>query len=357
MKKIIEFIKNTRISSRVLLIVWLMFSVIASGFDPQEMKSTFPVFAVFFLFPAALNEFRKNQVFNSAHKKVKALTVPKKIIFIIAIFCLYGSLLLLASSSIVSEMVYGSIGYALISLLLFYFAFKQKHTKSADEPSLYTPYPAQNKPLHHAPTNSIPKINSHSSAVPLSEYALTIGKSNQKASEYSVTHNKERIVALREKWESGGKQKLSNWRNEKGFGIVHYDEDEDYLDDNLDYFDESDISFIDGMEGHTFEYYCADLLKKNNFVEVSVTRGSGDQGVDVLATKDGVKYAIQCKNYSTVLSNKPVQEVLAGKFFYNCHVAVVMTNSTFTPGAQELAKATGVLLWDRTVVQEMMGKK
>lgn len=124
-------------------------------------------------------------------------------------------------------------------------------------------------------------------------------------------------------------------------------------DENIDN-RKDDISCIDGMDGHKFEYFCADLLRKNGFSEVKVTPGSGDQGVDILAEKGGVKYAIQCKNYASPLSNTPVQEVNAGKVFYGCHVGVVMTNSTFTPGAVSLAKATGVLLWDRAVVQKMM---
>jgi ribosomal protein L7/L12 len=115
-----------------------------------------------------------------------------------------------------------------------------------------------------------------------------------------------------------------------------------------------DVSAVDGMDGHAFENYCAQLLRKVGFAEVSVTPGSGDQGVDVLATKDGIKYAVQCKNYATPLGNTPIQEVNAGKVFYNCHVAVVMTNSTFTPKAKELAQATGVLLWGRDKLQEMI---
>ena len=134
---------------------------------------------------------------------------------------------------------------------------------------------------------------------------------------------------------------------EENYGVYDYEEEVDV----------NDISYVDGMDGHEFEYFCADLLRKNGFTDVSVTPGSGDQGVDVLAEKGGVKYAIQCKNYSSPLSNTPVQEVNAGKIFYGCHVGVVMTNSTFTPGAKELAKATGVLLWDRAVVQEMMRVK
>lgn len=116
-----------------------------------------------------------------------------------------------------------------------------------------------------------------------------------------------------------------------------------------------DIQDFDNMNGHDFEYYCADILRKNNFEQVEVTQGSGDQGVDIIAYKDGLKYAIQCKNYSSHLGNTPVQEVFAGKTFYKCHIAVVMTNQTFTKGAIDLADSTGVLLWDRYKLISMLG--
>ena len=52
---------------------------------------------------------------------------------------------------------------------------------------------------------------------------------------------------------------------------------------------------IDLMEGHEFEQYCAGLLEEHGFEEVEVTRGSGDFGVDGLAQREGISYAIQCK--------------------------------------------------------------
>lgn len=119
---------------------------------------------------------------------------------------------------------------------------------------------------------------------------------------------------------------------------------------------QSRLDKIDKMEGHKFEEFCAELLQKLNYTDVRVTRGSGDQGVDVIAVKDGIRYAIQCKRYSSDLGNKPIQEVHSGKFFYHCDKAVVMTNRCFTSGAKELAKATGVLLWDRNKLQNMIRK-
>lgn len=115
----------------------------------------------------------------------------------------------------------------------------------------------------------------------------------------------------------------------------------------------SGIDLIDRMEGHSFEYWCADLLRKIGFTNVEVTPGSGDQGVDVLAEKDGIKYAIQCKCYSKDLGNTPIQEVESGRVYYGCHVGAVMTNRYFTQGAKNLAQKTGTLLWDRDKILEV----
>ena len=110
------------------------------------------------------------------------------------------------------------------------------------------------------------------------------------------------------------------------------------------------------MEGHEFEFYCADLLKKNGFQNIEVTKGSGDQGIDIIAHKDGVKYGIQCKCYTSDIGNKAVQEAFAGKTYYGCHVATVLTNRYFTKSAKELAERNAVLLWDRNKLLALAGE-
>lgn len=113
---------------------------------------------------------------------------------------------------------------------------------------------------------------------------------------------------------------------------------------------------IDAMSGLEFESFVGDLLKSLGYSGVEVTKSSGDQGVDVIASKDGIKYAIQCKNYSSPLNNKPIQEVTTGKAVYGCDVGVVLTNSTFNQHAVEAANATGTLLWDRQILQKMLSQ-
>lgn len=108
-----------------------------------------------------------------------------------------------------------------------------------------------------------------------------------------------------------------------------------------------DLSEIDSMEGHNFEYWCAELLRRNGFNKVSVTRGSGDDGIDIIAFRDGQKYGIQCKRSYSKIGNKAVQEAYTGKTVYGCHIAAVITNNYFTPSAINTAQKTGVVLWDR----------
>lgn len=113
-------------------------------------------------------------------------------------------------------------------------------------------------------------------------------------------------------------------------------------------------SDIDLMEGHDFEYYCAELLKQHGFQEVEVTRGSGDYGIDILAEKEGVTYAIQCKCYAAPVGVKAVQEAYAGRDYYDRMVGAVLTNQYFTQPAVEAAKKLKILLWDRGYLESML---
>lgn len=110
----------------------------------------------------------------------------------------------------------------------------------------------------------------------------------------------------------------------------------------------------DLMDGHDFEYFCADILKKNGFINVEVTRGSGDHGIDVIAEKDGISYAIQCKCYTDNVGNSAVQQAHSGKTIYNKDIAVVMTNRYFTQQAIEEANKLGVKLWDRNKIETLI---
>lgn len=117
-----------------------------------------------------------------------------------------------------------------------------------------------------------------------------------------------------------------------------------------------DIESLDSLgDGYEFEYYIASLLKKVGYVNVEVTQGSGDQGIDVIAFDEkGAKYVVQAKYYTSNVGNSSVQEAHAGKSYYDAEISVVATNSYFTKSAKELALSTGTRLWDRDVIVKMI---
>lgn len=128
-----------------------------------------------------------------------------------------------------------------------------------------------------------------------------------------------------------------------------------------DYFENKEINSIstmnnidNDMDGFEFEKYVSDLLKSNGFNKVNVTQCSNDYGVDIIAFKDEVKYAIQCKKYSSPVGIKAVQEVIGSKAMNGCHVGVVLTNNTFTKSATSLAEKNNILLWDRKKLERLI---
>ena len=74
------------------------------------------------------------------------------------------------------------------------------------------------------------------------------------------------------------------------------------------------------------------------------TRGSGDQGIDVIAERNGIIIGFQCKRVSKPASNKAVQEVIAGGRFHNIDNLVVVSTAGFTKSAKQLAEAADVTL-------------
>lgn len=75
-------------------------------------------------------------------------------------------------------------------------------------------------------------------------------------------------------------------------------------------------------------------------------------GADVIAYKNNVKYVIQVKFYSNPVGNKAVQEVVASIGMYKADKGIVVTNSTFTSSAVELANANNIELVDGEKIEE-----
>ncbi len=98
-------------------------------------------------------------------------------------------------------------------------------------------------------------------------------------------------------------------------------------------------------DGYEYEQHIADIISKSvPDARVQVTKSSGDQGADIIFEIDRFKVVIQTKLYSGSVGNDAVQQVYAAKRFYGATAAIVVTNSTYTQSAIELAEALQVAL-------------
>lgn len=131
--------------------------------------------------------------------------------------------------------------------------------------------------------------------------------------------------------------------------------DENAEEDSYDFSDTdsyspfSSVPDVDVVTPYELEQMVEEQFTSMGY-EAVATKKSGDQGADVIVKEPstGLVTVVQVKQYfDSKVGNKAVQEVLAGKEFYDADRAIVMTTSYFTKSATELAEKTDVELMDR----------
>jgi restriction system protein len=111
------------------------------------------------------------------------------------------------------------------------------------------------------------------------------------------------------------------------------------------------LADVDHMNGLEFEAYVCRLMEGQGY-KVENVRGSGDFGVDITATRNGIRYAVQVKRQQSGVSRRAISDAVAGKYHFNCDAAMVVTNNYFTSGAKKFAKSTGCELVDRDILAD-----
>ncbi|MFM8828090.1 MAG: restriction endonuclease [Actinomycetota bacterium] len=107
------------------------------------------------------------------------------------------------------------------------------------------------------------------------------------------------------------------------------------------------LGAADRMTGEEFEDWLAILFRAAGW-RVRHTRVTGDFGADLVLGHGAVdELVVQAKRQARPVGVAAVQQAAAARMHYDTADAMVVTNSTFTPAAIELAESTGVILWDR----------
>ena len=102
-------------------------------------------------------------------------------------------------------------------------------------------------------------------------------------------------------------------------------------------------TFSDDMTPAEFETFCAEELRRAGW-DARVTMQSRDQGVDVVAARNGRRVVLQCKLYARPVGNKSVQEAAAARSHEQADFGIVVSNNRYTEAAEQLATTNRILL-------------
>jgi restriction system protein len=118
----------------------------------------------------------------------------------------------------------------------------------------------------------------------------------------------------------------------------------------------SRLATVDEMSGVEFEEFVAAQLRTRGW-GVTHTASTGDYGVDLVANKDGIRMAVQCKRLARAVGVAAVQQVVSGALHHGCNQTVVVTNQAFTKAARQLATTHRCRLVGREQLHIWLGNK
>jgi restriction system protein len=112
---------------------------------------------------------------------------------------------------------------------------------------------------------------------------------------------------------------------------------------------------VDQMTGLQFEQCVAGLLKAQGYHRIRLTE-QFDYGVDITAEKDGIHWGIQVKRNSGLVGANAVRQAVTALNIYGCDRAMVITNSSYSYVATELAVSNGCVLIGRDTLTKWVAR-
>lgn len=117
-----------------------------------------------------------------------------------------------------------------------------------------------------------------------------------------------------------------------------------------------DLGLFD-MTPREFEVFSADLLGKMGYVDVELTQYTNDKGVDIIAYKGDVRYAVQCKRYKEPVGSPDMQKFIGAMMHAKADKGLFITTSRFTREAERMAAEHPIELIDRFKIPILLKDK
>jgi restriction system protein len=120
------------------------------------------------------------------------------------------------------------------------------------------------------------------------------------------------------------------------------------------------LDYFLALTPREFEETVARLIVPLGFTEVRVVGGAADLGVDVLCRdREGRRVAIQCKRYQAdnEVSSSQVQTFMGGMVAHRAQRGIIVTTSSFSAPARDLARDHGIRLIDGAELSRMLAEE
>jgi restriction system protein len=115
-------------------------------------------------------------------------------------------------------------------------------------------------------------------------------------------------------------------------------------------YSKKEIEYWQNLTWREFEKETAILLN-NLGIDANATRGTGDKGVDIVATYRNKKVLVQCKKHKAPVGPAIVRELLGTLLSENANLGIIISISGFSVGAHEAASGRILLLEIRDLLQ------
>lgn len=112
-------------------------------------------------------------------------------------------------------------------------------------------------------------------------------------------------------------------------------------------------NLIDRMSGPQFEHYLAAYFAQRGYT-IEITPATGDFGADLVLRSRTECIVVQAKRWNSKIGVSAVQEISTARHFYGANSALLITNSSLTKSAEELARRANVTVWDRSILFEKL---
>jgi hypothetical protein len=97
------------------------------------------------------------------------------------------------------------------------------------------------------------------------------------------------------------------------------------------------------IDPYQFEYEVAMLFKNHGF-DVKVTKGSGDQGIDIKLFKNGKRGAVQCKRYTSKVGPSTARDLYGAMMHGKYEFGFIVCPSSFSESTFEFTKKKPITL-------------